>query len=133
MVFGIFLVFLNFEPKSAFCKVYSLSMGYSLCKMNDFQTPLISPIFRVFCSGFLHRTNPMFLQDGFFAFLIFAPKSAFCKGYSLCMGYSLCKMADFQNPIISQVVSAFQSAFLHRTILMFLQNGFWHVFGIFIF
>ena len=31
-------------------------MGYSLCMMADFQKALISRIFGVFWSGFLHRT-----------------------------------------------------------------------------
>ena len=31
-------------------------MGYSLCMMADFQNALISGIFGVFWSGFLHRT-----------------------------------------------------------------------------
>ena len=31
-------------------------MGYSLYKMADFQNALISRIFGVFSSGFLHRT-----------------------------------------------------------------------------
>ena len=32
-------------------------MGYSLCMMADIQNGLISPIFGVFLSGFLHRTT----------------------------------------------------------------------------
>ena len=32
-------------------------MGYSLCMMADVQTALISRIFGVFWSGFLHRTT----------------------------------------------------------------------------
>ena len=32
-------------------------MGYSLCIMADFQNDLISRIFSVFSSGFLHRTT----------------------------------------------------------------------------
>ena len=32
-------------------------MGYSLCMMADFQKGLISRIFIVFWSGFLHRTT----------------------------------------------------------------------------
>ena len=32
-------------------------MGYSLCMMADFQDALISRIFVVFRSGFLHRTT----------------------------------------------------------------------------
>ena len=31
-------------------------MGYSLCMMADFQNALISGIFGLFLSGFLHRT-----------------------------------------------------------------------------
>ena len=32
-------------------------MGYSLCMMADFQNTLISRIFAVFWSGFLHTTG----------------------------------------------------------------------------
>ena len=32
-------------------------MGYRLCMMADFQNGLISRIFRVFWSGFLHTTT----------------------------------------------------------------------------
>ena len=32
-------------------------MGYSLCMMADFEIVLISGIFGVFSSGFLHRTT----------------------------------------------------------------------------
>ena len=32
-------------------------MGYSLCMMADFQNGLISRIFSVFWSGFLHKTT----------------------------------------------------------------------------
>ena len=32
-------------------------MGYSLCMMADFQNALISRVFGVFWSGFLHRTT----------------------------------------------------------------------------
>ena len=47
MFFGILI----FEPKWGFC------MGYRLCMMTDFQNDLISRIFGVFSSGFLHRTT----------------------------------------------------------------------------
>ena len=33
-------------------------MGYSLSMMADFQNDLISRLFGVFWSGFLHRTTP---------------------------------------------------------------------------
>ena len=32
-------------------------MDYSLCMMGDFQSGLISRVFSVFWSGFLHRTT----------------------------------------------------------------------------
>ena len=51
MDFDMFFGILIFAPKSEFC------MGYSLCMMADFQNALISRIFGVFWSGFLHRTT----------------------------------------------------------------------------
>ena len=50
--FNMFFGILIFDPKSGFC------MGYSLCMMPHFQNGLISRIFSVFWSGFLHRTTP---------------------------------------------------------------------------
>ena len=44
---------------------YPFSMGYSLCMMADFQNGVISRIFCVFSSGFLHRTTRNDLQNGF--------------------------------------------------------------------
>ena len=40
-------------------------MGYSLCMMGDFQNGLISRIFSVFWSDFLHRTTVNDLYNGF--------------------------------------------------------------------
>ena len=40
-------------------------MGYSLCIIADFQNGLISRIFGVFWSGFLHRTTVNDLEKGF--------------------------------------------------------------------
>ena len=51
MDFDMFFGILTFEPKWGFC------MGYSLCMMADFQNAVISRIFGVFWSGFLHRTT----------------------------------------------------------------------------
>ena len=59
MDFGIFFGILIFDPKSGVC------MGYSLCMMADFQNGLISRIFRVFCSGFLHIGTSNNLKNGF--------------------------------------------------------------------
>ena len=59
MDFVIFFAILIFDPKSGFC------MGYSLCMKAYFQNGLISRIFSVFCSGFLHRATPNELYNGF--------------------------------------------------------------------
>ena len=40
-------------------------MGYSLCMMADFRNALITGIFRVFWSGFFHRTASNYLYNGF--------------------------------------------------------------------
>ena len=51
MDFDMFFGILIFDPKWWFCK------SYSLCMMADFQNGLISRIFSVFWSGFLHTTT----------------------------------------------------------------------------
>ena len=51
MDFDMFFGILIFDPKSGFC------MGYSLCMMADFQNGLISRVFSVVWSGFLHTTT----------------------------------------------------------------------------
>ena len=55
MLFGILI----FDPKGGFC------MGYSLCMAADFQNALISPIFRVFSSGFFQRVTVNDLYNRF--------------------------------------------------------------------
>ena len=91
-----FFGILIFDPKWGFCK------GYSVCMMGDFQNGLISRIFSVFWKVFCTETLEMICRmdfDIFFWILIFDPKWAFCKGYSLCM------MDDFQNGLISRKFS----------------------------
>ena len=51
MDFDMFFGILILDLKWGFC------MGYSLCMMADFQNGLISRIFGLFSSGFLHRTT----------------------------------------------------------------------------
>ena len=51
MDFNMFFAILVFDPKRGFC------MGYSLWMMADFENALISWIFGVFWSGFLHKTT----------------------------------------------------------------------------
>ena len=83
MVFRMFLAFLIFDPNWPFCKGYSLCMGYSLCKMADFQNYLISPIFCVFWSRFLHKTTLLLLWNGFshvFGIFNFWPKLTILQG-----------------------------------------------------
>ena len=50
---------LIFDRNWPFCK------GYSLCMMADFQNRLISPVFCVTSSGFLHRTTLTWLKNRF--------------------------------------------------------------------
>ena len=88
MDFNLFFGILVFYPKWGFC------MGYSLCMMADFQNGLISRIFGVFSSGFLHRIFLMICRmdfDRFVRLLICDPRWGFCMGYSLCI------MAKFSN------------------------------------
>ena len=51
MDYDMFFGILIFDPKWGFCK------GCSLCMMGDFENGLISRIFSVSWSGFLHRTT----------------------------------------------------------------------------
>ena len=51
----------------------------------------------------------------FFAILIFDPNWPLCKGYSLCI---VAIFGNFQNGLISQILAAFWSRFLHKTSLM---------------
>ena len=50
-----------------------------------------------------------------FAILIFDPDWPLCKGYSLCI---VAIFANFQNGLISQILVAFWSRFLHKKSLM---------------
>ena len=82
MDFDMFFWILIFQLKWGFFR------GYCLCMVADFQNGLISRIFGVFSSGFLHRTTLNDLRmdfDMFFCILNFDPKWGFCMGYSLCM------------------------------------------------
>ena len=54
----VFFLILILDPKWRFCR------GYSLCTMGDFQNCLISPIFRVFSSGFFAHNNSKLLVEG---------------------------------------------------------------------
>ena len=51
--------------------IYSLCMGYSLCKMADFQSCLISRIFGVSSNGFFAQNNSNGLAECFFVIGIF--------------------------------------------------------------
>ena len=120
-----FLAFLIFDPNWPFCK------GYSLCIVAifaNFQNGLISQILAAFWSRFLHKTTVMCLYSCFshvFAILIFDPNWPLCKGYSLCI---VAIFANFQNGLISQILAAFWSRFLHNTTLMCFYSCFSHAF-----
>ena len=122
MVFRMFMAFLIFDPSWPFCKNYCLCVGFSLCKMNDFQNCLISRIFGVFSRGFFSQTNSKSLLEWFF--------KCFWHG-NHCTGYSLCKLVDFQNCLISRIFGVFLSGLLHSTVLTFLGNPSLRVFCIF--
>ena len=130
MIFGMSLAFLIFDPKSPFCKSYSLCcMGYSLCRKADFQNPLISPIFGVFFSVFFYRTILMFLQDGF---SFWTQSHHFAKAIAFPWAIVFVRWQIFKILSFLQYL-LFLERFLHRTILMFLKNGFWHVLAFLIF
>ena len=79
--------------------------------MADFQSGLISWVFGLFSSGFLHRTTVNDCRidfDMFFEMLIFDPKWGFCMAYSPCI------MAYFQNCLISRIFGGFFSGIFHR-------------------
>ena len=77
MDFDRFFGILIFDPKTGFC------MGYSLCMIAAFQNGLISRIFSVFGSGFLHMTtlNDCTMDfESFSYILIFFPKVMILHG-----------------------------------------------------
>ena len=55
MDFDMFFGILTFTLKGEFCMVYSV------CMIADFQSGLISRIFRAFWSGFLHKITVNYL------------------------------------------------------------------------
>ena len=59
MDFDMFFGILIFDPKWWFCT------AYSLCMICDFENGLISWIFHVFWSGFLHTATRIDLKNGF--------------------------------------------------------------------
>ena len=115
MFFGILI----FEPNWVFCR------DYSLCMMAGFQNRLISRIFGVSSSGFLHRTTLIWLKNPFtffFGILFLDENWLFFKAYGLCM------IPDFQNRLISGIFRVFSGGFWHTTTLIWLKNRFSHVF-----
>ena len=120
-----FFWILIFDPKWLFWK------GYSFCMMVDFQNRVISRLFDVFSSGFLHRTILTWLENRFSHICLnfnFWPKVTILQRL-----YSLCMMADLQNRLISLIFGVFSSGFLHRTTLTWLKNRCSHIFWILIF
>ena len=101
-----FFGILIFDPKWGFYKAYAWWPFMRV--VADFQNGVISRIFSVFSIGVSHWTTGNVCRtdfDMFFGILIFDPKLGFCKVYSLCM------MADFQNGLISRILSVFSIVF----------------------
>ena len=108
-------------------------MGYSLCKMADFENLLISRILGVFRPVFPQNNSNLFVEwcfAFFFGIFNFWPKLTILQGYTLSMDYKLCKMADFQDLLISRILGVFRSFFPQNNSDLFVE---WlsHVLGIF--
>ena len=89
-----FLAIWIFEPNWPFCKVYSLS------KMADFQSGLLSRIYRVFSSSFFHRTTLTCLQNLFsyvFGHLSFWPKVTILQSLQPFQDCRFSKWSHFSN------------------------------------
>ena len=129
MVFRMFFSFLICDPKSLFCNGCRLCMGYSLCKMADFQFSLISLICGVFFEPFFAQNNFNVLVEWFFASFwhlkFLTPTDHFAKAIAFAR-WPIFKLVSFLEYVVF-----FSNRFLHRTTLIFSQNGFSHVFGIF--
>ena len=83
-----------FDPNWPFCKVYSL------CKMAEFQNGLISGIFGVFSSGFLHRTTLASLKNRYshvFGHLNFSPKLTILQSLQPLQDGRFSKWSHFSN------------------------------------
>ena len=104
-IFGLSLKKKTSDPDYPFC------MGYRLTKMVDFQNGLISQIFADFSSGFWTEQLNCSCR---FIFGLFLKKKISDPDYLFCMGYRLTKMVDFQNGLISRILTVFSSGFLHR-------------------
>ena len=116
-----FFAFLVFDPNWRFCKFYSL---WLVAIFGNFQNAVTFRILAFFGAIFrieqLQRVVDMFLAC-FYTFLIFDPKWRFCKVYSLCL---VAIFDNFQNALISQILAAFSSRFLHRTTATCCRNVF---------
>ena len=100
-------------------------MGYSLCMLGSFENDLISRIFGVFWSDFLHRKTVNDLQNAFshdFWNINFSLKVRFLHGLQPLNN------GPFSKSLISRIFDVFCSGFLNRTSVNDLYNGFSHVF-----
>ena len=100
-------------------------MGYSPCKMADFQNSFISQILAVYSSRFFFaQKTPHVVVESFLH--VFANFSFLTQtGHFAKAIYSLCKMADFQNNPISRIFSVFlQRFFAHNNSNMVVESFF---------
>ena len=107
MDLDIFFGILIFDPKWGFCKGYIAFACWVIFKMISFLEYLVffEAVFWIKQLAMICRMD----FDMFFGILIFDPKWGFCKGYSLCM------MGDFQNGLISRILSVCWGVFLRTT------------------
>ena len=124
MVFRMFLAFLIFDLNWPFCKGYSLCMGYSLFKMADFQTCLISPIFGFFFEPFFAQNNSTALVEWFFAclwnFQFLIQTDHFAKALAFAWAIAFVRWPIFKLVSFLQYLVFFRAVFLHRTTLLLL-------------
>ena len=109
IIFSMFLQKKKLKITCPFC------IGYGVTKMEDLQNALISRVFGVFASGFLHRTTLYIPQNHFQH--VFAKKKLKIT-CTFCMGYGLTKMED-QSLKCSHIstIWCFCKRFLHKKTL----------------
>ena len=102
--FACFLRILIFEPKSPFCKAYSLAKWPILAIL---KTCHFSNI-RCFLKPFFAQSNSNEVLVSFFArffgILIFEQSHPFAKAYSLC---KVANFGDFQKLVIFRILGVF--------------------------
>ena len=105
-------------------------MGYSLSKMADFQNRLISWIFGVFSSGYLHRTTLMGLYNRFshvFGIFNFWPKLTILQRLWPLQRWQIYKIVSFmQYLMVFEAFFCTEALSSNSTINLFMFSGIWN-------